>query len=77
MLFAACSAQDGVEAIERLQRELARRPFQFEQERLNLTFSAGVSQWRPGETLEQLMQRADATLYEAKKAGKNRVLRAP
>jgi len=77
VLFAACSAQDGVEAIERLQRELARRPFQFEQERLNLTFSAGVSQWRPGETLEQLMQRADATLYEAKKAGKNRVLRAP
>jgi diguanylate cyclase len=77
VLFPACSAQDGVEAIERLQRELARRPFQFEQERLNLTFSAGVSQWHPGETLEQLMQRADASLYEAKKAGKNRVLRAP
>jgi diguanylate cyclase len=76
VLFPACVAQDGVEAIDRLQRELARRPFQFDQERLTLTFSAGVAQWDPGETLEQLMQRADASLYEAKKAGKNRVLKA-
>ena len=76
VLFPACAMQDGVEAIERLQRELARRPFQFEQDRLALTFSAGVAQWRPGESLEQLMQRADASLYEAKKAGKNRVFRA-
>jgi diguanylate cyclase len=77
LLFPACSAQDGIDAIERLQRELARRPFQFEQERLILTFSAGVAQWRPGETLEQLMRRADACLYGAKKMGKNRVLKAP
>ena len=77
VLFPACSAHDGFEAMERLQRELARRPFQFEQEHLHMTFSAGVAQWRPGETLEQLMQRADASLYEAKKAGKNRVLMAP
>ena len=77
VLFPACAAQESIEAVERLQRELARRPFQFELERLSLTFSAGVAQWRPGETLEQLMQRADASLYEAKKAGKNRVLKAP
>jgi len=77
VLFPACSVQDGVEAIDRLQREMARRPFPYEHERLSLTFSAGVTQWRPGETLEQLMQRADASLYEAKKSGKNRVLRAP
>jgi diguanylate cyclase len=77
VLFPACVAQDGVEAVERLQRDLARRPFQFEQERLLLTFSAGVAQWRPGESLEQLMQRADVSLYEAKKAGKNRVLKTP
>jgi diguanylate cyclase len=42
-----------------------------------LAFSAGVAQWRPGESLEQLMRRADASLYEAKKTGKNRVVRAP
>jgi diguanylate cyclase len=77
VLFPACAVQDGVEAIERLQRELARRPFQFDQQRLTLTFSAGVAQWRTGESLEQLMRRADSGLYQAKKAGKNRVLQAP
>jgi len=76
VLFPACSVKDGAEAVERLQRELARRPFQFEKERLVLTFSAGVAEWRPGETLEQVMQRADASLYAAKRAGKNRVLRS-
>jgi len=77
VLFPACPVQEGIEAVERLQRELTRRPFQFEQERLILTFSAGVAQWRPGETLEELMARADARLYEAKNTGKNRVLKAP
>jgi diguanylate cyclase len=76
VLFPACLLQEGFEAIERLQRELARRPFQFEQGRQVLTFSAGVAQWRPGESLEQLMRRADASLYEAKRAGKNRVIKA-
>jgi len=77
VLIPASTVQDGAAAIERLKRELARRPFQFENEALVLTFSAGVAQWHPGETLEQLMRRADAGLYEAKKAGKNRVLKAP
>jgi diguanylate cyclase len=76
VLFPACPLQESFEAIERLQRELARRPFQFEQEQVQMTFSAGIAQWRPGESLEQLMRRADASLYEAKKAGKNRVLKA-
>jgi diguanylate cyclase len=77
VIFPASTVHDGVEAIERLQRELARRPFQFEGDRLVLSFSAGVAQWRRGDSLEQLTRRADASLYEAKKAGKNRVFKAP
>jgi diguanylate cyclase len=76
VLFPACSVQEGIEAVERLQRELTRRPFQIEQERLILTFSAGVAQWREGEKLEELMGRSDIGLYEAKNAGKNCVLKA-
>jgi len=36
-------------------------------------FSAGLSQWQPGETGEALLKRADAALYAAKRVGKNRV----
>ena len=33
---------------------------------IEYTFSAGIAQAHPGETLEALMQRADAALYDAK-----------
>jgi PleD family two-component response regulator len=41
-----------------------------------VTFSAGVTQFRPGETLEAALERADEALYEAKRRGKNRVVAA-
>lgn len=37
------------------------------------TASFGIASHRPGESLQQLMNRADRLLYEAKKAGRNRV----
>lgn len=40
---------------------------------IRFTISAGVAQWKEGENVEQLIARADAALYEAKDAGRNRV----
>jgi diguanylate cyclase len=37
-----------------------------------VTFSAGVTAWRAGETVEAALARADEGLYEAKRTGKNR-----
>ncbi len=38
------------------------------------SISLGVAELRPGETVEELMQRVDAALYEAKNTGRNRVV---
>lgn len=39
-----------------------------------ITISLGVAQFRPGETAADLLQRADACLYAAKRAGRNCVI---
>jgi diguanylate cyclase (GGDEF)-like protein len=67
------SAMVGV--AESVRKAAAAHPFSFEGKRLTLTVSAGVAE-RPGgsdETAEALYERADAKLYEAKGAGRNRV----
>ncbi|MFZ5650847.1 MAG: GGDEF domain-containing protein [Bacillota bacterium] len=42
---------------------------------LSITASFGVAGYRPGDNPETLIKRADTALYEAKKAGRNRVVR--
>lgn len=40
----------------------------------NVTLSAGVCQYKAGETIEETLRRADGALYEAKDRGRNRIV---
>jgi diguanylate cyclase (GGDEF)-like protein len=42
-----------------------------------VTISIGVAELQPGESLDSWIRRADAALYEAKRAGRNRVAQPP
>ena len=64
----------GVEAMTRLQRELTKRFFLEGNERLLITFSAGVAQMAPEEQGADAIKRADQGMYLAKRSGKNRVV---
>lgn len=59
--------------MERLQRELTKRFFMHNNERLLITFSAGLTLFLPDDTENSAIARADEAMYRAKKAGKNRV----
>ncbi len=61
--------------LQRIQRELTRQFFMHDNERVLITFSAGVAQRREGEGESALLARADAAMYEAKAHGRNRVER--
>lgn len=68
--------EESMQVLTRLQRELTKQLFLHNNERLLITFSAGVSQRNPGELPEKVIMRADHALYDAKHTGRNRVLSA-
>jgi diguanylate cyclase (GGDEF)-like protein len=44
--------------------------------RLQMTISGGLTSWFPGDTPDEALKRVDRLLYEAKNAGKDRVLQS-
>jgi diguanylate cyclase len=67
---------EAVELVQRLQRELTKNFFLANQDKLVVTFSAGVALWHRGEQDCDVIERADRAMYQAKLAGKNRTLSA-
>ncbi len=67
---------DAMQTVTRVQRELTKRIFMHNNERLLITFSAGVALRAGIEDQTTMIKRADEALYKAKRAGKNRVIAA-
>jgi len=65
-------ADEGQQVLTRLQRTLSAEFFTHDEHKVFITFSAGVTAYRPGEPIEAALERADIGLYEAKRTGKNR-----
>ncbi|WKZ12616.1 MAG: GGDEF domain-containing protein [Gammaproteobacteria bacterium] len=55
---------------ERVREAVARHPVG---STLSITVSAGVAEYRPGESIPELLTRADQAMYAAKRSGRNRV----
>ena len=77
ILLPETETDDAYRAMVRLQRELTREFFMADQQKIVITFSAGVTPLGEGESLDAAMKRADAAMYQAKQAGRNRVMQAP
>jgi diguanylate cyclase len=76
ILFSETDLVQAVWVMRRLQRELTKRFYLHNNERLLITFSAGVAMLAAGETQESVFARADKAMYQAKVQGKNRVVSA-
>ena len=66
--------EEAVAVMTRVQRELTRRIFMHQNNRILITFSCGVAETASDENPEVALKRADAAMYQAKRAGKNRVI---
>ncbi|MEQ1801554.1 MAG: GGDEF domain-containing protein [Gammaproteobacteria bacterium] len=70
VLLPETSLRGALRCAERVRKAVVRRPFDGLHQ---VTVSIGIAEYRPGETVSGLIGRADAALYGAKHAGRNRV----
>ena len=76
ILLPASSRLKAVQVAEQVRARVSQmklRSKQTQEVRLQVTVSAGVAAWRPGEDARALVSSADAALYRAKAAGRDRV----
>jgi len=76
ILLPGTGLEAAVETIQRLQRDLTKKFFLHNNDKILVTFSAGVALRAEGEDQEDLIGRADKAMYHAKQTGKNRVVAA-
>ncbi|MYM37173.1 diguanylate cyclase [Duganella sp. FT50W] len=74
ILMPETSVEAAASTMTRLQRELTKHFFLHDNEKVLITFSAGVALRRPHEEQTELVKRADKAMYTAKQTGKNRVV---
>ncbi|MBC7727262.1 MAG: GGDEF domain-containing protein, partial [Microbacteriaceae bacterium] len=72
LLLPGTPVAEAQQVMTRLQRRVSASLFMHEGQEVFVTFSAGVTAWRAGETVDTALARADEGLYEAKRSGKNR-----
>ncbi|MCX7626853.1 MAG: GGDEF domain-containing protein [Methylophilaceae bacterium] len=60
--------------LERLAQMLAKSPLHYKEHLIGLTFSAGLTCLKEGDTPQTLLARADAAMYRAKQEGRNRIV---
>ncbi|OIP64944.1 MAG: diguanylate cyclase response regulator [Nitrospirae bacterium CG_4_9_14_3_um_filter_53_35] len=60
---------------EKIRKEVAGKPFQINEDKINVTLSCGISCFLENktDTIDTVIMEADRALYESKKSGKNRV----
>ncbi|PTD97391.1 GGDEF domain-containing protein [Pseudothauera lacus] len=73
LLYPDTDLTEAAAALTRLQRQLTKEFFLADNQKVFITFSAGISAWQPGESMDTVLKRADDAMYRAKQAGKNRV----
>jgi len=74
VLMPGTTLDQGAIALEELRSGIEGSPFHFKNERVPVTISIGYTQFCTGDTLDNVFERADQAMYQAKEQGRNRVV---
>jgi diguanylate cyclase (GGDEF)-like protein len=65
--------REATRLLERILKDVTRTLVQYEDKQIALSFSAGVTEYYDGATLDELIKHADVALYKSKAQGRSRV----
>lgn len=74
VVFEQLTLAQATEVVDQLRQLLADRTFNLDDEEIQLQFSAGVAAFVGSSGFSAALQQADARVYQAKRAGRNRVV---
>jgi diguanylate cyclase (GGDEF)-like protein len=69
-----CGVETAREVAERVRQRIGEGPILTVPTQVEVTVSIGVSQWRSGQEIHDLLHEADVAMYRAKQRGRNRVV---
>ncbi|TBV04464.1 GGDEF domain-containing protein [Stutzerimonas kirkiae] len=73
LLLPETTTGDAANLLDTLRKGISACPFHFKGERVQITLSAGFSDFQEGDTPDKVFERADGALYRAKEIGRDRV----
>lgn len=73
VVFSKTKVQGARVALEKLRKICEETALIFEVHNFKMTVSSGVTEYLPGESIDETIARADAALYSSKEHGRNRV----
>ncbi|HEY3697974.1 MAG TPA: GGDEF domain-containing protein [Spongiibacteraceae bacterium] len=77
ILLPETDREEAFRAIETIREAVAECPFHFREQPVAVTLSAGIAAFVDDASPEAVFERADAAMYQAKEAGRNRCIIAP
>lgn len=73
VILQATTIKTAQEVAERIRQTVELHPFTFENKKIKVTISIGVSSIIPNDNWEKIYNRADQALYQSKQSGRNKV----
>lgn len=73
MLLDDCTLENALQRADILRRAVEIAEVSYQKEKIHITISVGITQYRENENLDTFINRADIALYRAKQLGRNRV----
>ncbi|REL29875.1 GGDEF domain-containing protein [Thalassotalea euphylliae] len=76
LVFNELNEKEVMAALENFRKTIAKLPFKFRNNKVNITTSIGITHIKHGDNIHLAFERADEALYQAKHQGKNRIIYA-